>query len=100
MRQGPAGRLNPALAVAAAVAGCLAASLVRYAIEATPAADRPAFMVSSFITWFVPAAALVAGYVFYLHTRAVREEANAAELQRAESSPRRPHRLPARGAAG
>src|SRR5258708_35309305 len=32
---------------------------------------------------FVPAAALVAGYVFYLHTRAVREKVNAAELQRA-----------------
>ena len=80
---GPAGRLKPALAVAAAVAGCVAASLVRYAIGATPAADGPAFMVSAFTTWFIPAAALVAGYVFYLHTRAVREEANSAELQRA-----------------
>ena len=47
------------------------------------AADGPAFIVSAFISWFVPAAALVAGYVFYLHTRAVREEVNAAELQRA-----------------
>src|SRR5205823_11031816 len=44
--------------------------------------DGPAFIVSSFISWFVPAAALVAGYVFYLHTRAVREQVNAAELQR------------------
>src|SRR5437762_4920513 len=80
---GRAGRLNPVLAVAAAVAGCLVASVTRYAIGATPAADGPAFIVSSFITWFIPAAALVAGYVFYLHTRAVREQVNAAELQRA-----------------
>ena len=77
---GRAGRLNPVLAVAAAVAGCLVASVTRYAIGATPAADGPAFIVSAFISWFVPAAALVAGYVFYLHTRAVREQANAAEL--------------------
>src|SRR6266571_1062281 len=80
---GRASRLNPVLAVAAAVAGCLVASVTRYAIGATPAADGPAFMVSSFITWFIPTAALVAGYVFYLHTRAVREQVNAAELQRA-----------------
>src|SRR5947207_4226537 len=79
---GRAGRLNPVLAVAAAVAGCLVASVTRYAIGATPAADGPAFIVSSFISWFVTAAALVAGYVFYLHTRAVREQVNAAELQR------------------
>jgi signal transduction histidine kinase len=80
---GRAGRLNPALAVAAAVAGCLVASVTRYLIGATPAADGPAFIVSAFINWCIPAAALVAGYVFYLHTRAVREQANAAELQRA-----------------
>jgi signal transduction histidine kinase len=80
---GRAGRLNPALAVAAAVAGCLVASVTRYAIGATPAADGPEFIVSAFISWFVPAAALVAGYVFYLHTRAVREQVDAAELQRA-----------------
>src|SRR5439155_363079 len=43
----------------------------------------PAFIVSAFISWFIPAAALVAGYVFYLHTRAVREQVDAAELQRA-----------------
>ena len=80
---GRAGRLNPVLAVAAAVAGCLVASVTRYAIGAAPAADGPAFIVSAFISWFIPAAALVAGYVFYLHTRAVREQVNAAELQRA-----------------
>jgi signal transduction histidine kinase len=80
---GRAGRLRPAVAVAAAVAGCLAASITRYVIGATPAAEGPAFIVTAFISWFIPAAALVAGYVFYLHTRAVREQANAAELRRA-----------------
>jgi len=80
---GRAGRLKPALAVAAAVAGCAAASVTRYAIGATPVAEGPVFMVNAFITWFVPAAVLVTGYVFYLHTRAVREQVNAAELQRA-----------------
>jgi len=80
---GRAGRLRPALAVAAAVAGCLVASVTRYVIGATPVADGPAYIVNVFISWFVPAAVLVAGYVFYLHTRAVREQANAAELQRA-----------------
>jgi signal transduction histidine kinase len=80
---GRAGRLRPAVAVAAAVAGCLAASITRYVIGATPAAEGPAFIVTAFISWFIPAAGLVAGYVFYLHTRAVREQANAAELQRA-----------------
>ena len=43
---GRAGRLNPVLAVATAVAGCLVASVTRYAIGATPAADGPAFIVS------------------------------------------------------
>jgi LytS/YehU family sensor histidine kinase len=80
---GPAGRLNSLLAVAAAVTACLVAALARYAIGAAPAADGAAFLVSAFITWFVPAAALVAGYVFFLHTRAVREQANAEELRRA-----------------
>ena len=80
---GREGRLKPALAVAAAIAGCLVASVTRYAIGATPAADGPAFIVNAFISWFIPASALVAGYVFYLHTRAVREQANTAELQRA-----------------
>jgi len=80
---GRTGRLKPALAVAAAVAGCVAASVTRYVIGATPVAAGPAFMVSAFITWFVPAAMLVTGYVFYLHTRAVREQVNSAELQRA-----------------
>src|SRR5258708_8006605 len=80
---GHAGRLKPALAIAAAVAGCAAASITRYAIGATPVAEGPVFMVNAFITWFVPAAVLVVSYVFYLHTRAVREQVNAAELQRA-----------------
>jgi hypothetical protein len=71
---GRAGRLKPALAVAAAVAGCVAASVTRYVIGATPVAEGPAFMVNAFITWFVPAAVLVKGYVFYLHIRAVREQ--------------------------
>src|SRR5439155_1638893 len=78
---GRAGRLNPVLAVAAAVAGCLVASVTRYAIGATPAADGPAFMVSSFITWFIPAATLVAGYVFYLHTRGVQKIRMGARLE-------------------
>ena len=85
---GRAGRLNPVLAVAAAVAGCLVASLVRYAIGATPAADGPAFIVSAFISWFVPAAALVAGYVFYLHTRAVRRDMRGGQLLVARSTHR------------
>ena len=80
---GPAGRLKPLLAAAAAVVACLVAALARYAIGAAPAADGAAFMVSAFITWFVPASALVAGYVFHLHARAVREQANAEELRRA-----------------
>ena len=80
---GSAGRLNAGLAIAAAVAGCLVASLIRYAIGATPAGEGSAFMLAAFISWFVPGAALVAGYVFHLHTRAVAEEANAAQLRRA-----------------
>src|SRR5260221_80862 len=80
---GHAGRLKPALAIAAAVAGCAAASVTRYAIGATPVAEGPVFMVNAFITWFVPAAVLVVSYVFYLHTRAAREQVNAAQLQRA-----------------
>src|SRR6202165_5716977 len=79
---GRAGRLRPALAVAAAVAGCLVASVTRYVIGATPVADGPGLIGNAVSLWFAPAAVLVAGYVFYLHTRAVREQANAAELQR------------------
>src|SRR2546427_10911289 len=79
---GRAGRLNPVLAVAAAVAGCLVASVTRYSIGAAPAADGPAVIVSAVLRWFIPAAAPVAGYVFYLHTRAVREQVDAAELRR------------------
>ena len=80
---GSAGRLKPGLAVAAAVVGCLVASLMRYAIGATPAGEGPSFMLTTFIAWFLPGAALAAGYVFYLHARAVAEEANTAELRRA-----------------
>ena len=79
---GSAGRQNPLLAIAAAVAGCLAAALARVAIGAAPAADAE-FVLTAFVTWFAPAAVLVTGYVFYLHTRAVREQANAEELRRA-----------------
>src|SRR3989442_14819087 len=70
---GRAGRLNPVLAVAAAVAGCLVSPFTRYSIGGAPAAGGPAFIVSAFISWVIPAAALVAGFVFYLSTRAVRE---------------------------
>src|SRR2546430_10125701 len=45
---GPPGRVNPALAVAAAGAGCLAAPAIRYLIGAPPAPDGPAFTVRSF----------------------------------------------------
>jgi hypothetical protein len=79
---GREGRLKPGVAIAAAVVACLVSSLTRYVIGATPVSEGPAFMLSAFITWFLPAAALVAGYVFHLHTCAVREQACAAELKR------------------
>ena len=80
---GTRGRLNPLLAIAAAVAGCTVAAFTRLAIGAAPPSEAAAFLVTAFVTWFVPAAALVTGYVFYLHTRAVRDQALAEELRRA-----------------
>src|SRR5256886_8512749 len=44
---GRAGRLNPVLAVAAAVAGCLVASVALYSVGGAPAPGRPAFLLSS-----------------------------------------------------
>lgn len=80
---GPQGRLKPGPAIAAAVVACMISSLTRYAIGATPEAEGGAFVLSAFIAWFMPAAALVAGFVFHLHARAVRRQANAAEHKRA-----------------
>src|SRR2546426_4340356 len=65
---GRAGRLRPALAVAAAVAGCLGASVTRYVIGATPVAGGPGYILDVFIFLVVSATVLVAGYVFLLPT--------------------------------
>src|SRR2546428_7368771 len=51
---GRAGRLNPVLAVAAAVAGRLVASVTPFPIGAPTAPAGPAFLVNSVITWFIP----------------------------------------------
>src|SRR5256885_13160779 len=77
---GRAGRLKPALAVAAAVAGCVAASVTRYVIGATPVGEGPAFMVNAFITWFVPAAVLVTGYDFFFPQPLGGEQVNAVRV--------------------
>src|SRR5260221_2992646 len=53
---GRAGRLKPALAVAAAVAGCAAPSVTRYAIGAPPVAEGPGFIGNPFTTLVVPPA--------------------------------------------
>src|SRR5258705_5981405 len=91
---GRAGRLKPALAVAAAVAGCAAASVTRYAIGATPVAEGPVFMVNAFITWFVPAAVLVTGYGFFLPTPAGRGQGHPAPPQRAGPAEQQPQTPP------
>jgi len=61
----------------------VAASVTRYVIGATPVAEGPAFMVNAFITWFVPAAVLVTATSSICTPAPVREQVNAAELQRA-----------------
>ncbi|MDH4191822.1 MAG: histidine kinase [Betaproteobacteria bacterium] len=79
---GTAGGERPWLAVAAALAGCVVGSAVRYVVGATPEVDGARFVIHASIAWFVPAAALTAGYMFFLRTHAAREAAQAAELQR------------------
>jgi LytS/YehU family sensor histidine kinase len=78
---GQAARERLVLAVAAALAGCVVASALRYLVGATPAGQGAGFILYASIVWFVPAAALTAGYVFLLRMRAAREEAQEAELR-------------------
>src|SRR5205809_2634009 len=79
---GRAGRENLAVAALATVAGCVVATLTRYAIGATPATDGAAFMVLVFTSWIGSGAILVAGYVFHLRAQSADGEARAAELRR------------------
>ena len=79
---GRAGRENLGLALLATVVGCLIAAVIRYLVGAAPAGEGAIFVLRAFGSWFVPAAALVAGYVLYLRVRATGDEANAAELRR------------------
>ncbi|MGH8674938.1 MAG: sensor histidine kinase [Burkholderiales bacterium] len=80
---GRAGRERIGLAVLAAIAGCVVASVTRYLVGATPASEGAPFMLRVFMTWLVPAAALTAGCVLYLRARAAREETNEAALRHA-----------------
>jgi len=79
---GRAGRENLAVAALATVAGCVVATLTRYAIGATPATDGAAFMVLVFTSWIGSGAILVAGYVFYLRAQSADADARTAELRR------------------
>jgi len=79
---GRAGRERIWLAVLAAVAGCVVASVTRFLVGATPAAEGASFMLKVFITWLAPAAALTAGCVLVLRARAARDQANETALQR------------------
>ena len=80
---GRAGRERMGLAVLAAIAGCLVASVMRFLVGATPESEGAAFMLRVFVTWLAPAGALTAGCVLYLRARAAREEANDAALRHA-----------------
>ena len=80
---GRAGRERIWLAVLAAVAGCVVASVTRYVVGATPESEGPAFIWKVFASWLSGAAALTAGCVLYLRARAIREEANEAALRNA-----------------
>src|SRR5258707_8023554 len=70
---GRAGRLKPALALAAAVGGCAPASVTRYANGAAPVAAGPGVLGKAFITWFVPATGLATSDRVSSHTRPWRE---------------------------
>jgi signal transduction histidine kinase len=80
---GRAGREQIWLAILAAIAGCVVASVTRYLVGATPQSEGAAFILKVFVTWLAPAAALTAGCVLYLRARAIRDEANEAALRRA-----------------
>jgi sensor histidine kinase YesM len=80
---GRAGRERIWLAVFAAIAGCVAASVTRYLVGATPESEGMAFILKVFTSWLPAAAALTAGCVLYLRARAIREEANEATLRNA-----------------
>ena len=80
---GRAGRERIWLAVLAAIAGCVVASVLRYLVGATPQSEGAAFMLRVFVSWFAPAAALTAGCVLYLRARATRIEADEAALRNA-----------------
>ena len=79
---GRAGRENLGVAVLATVAGCVVATITRYAIGATPAAEGAAFMLLVFTSWIGSGAILVAGYVFYLRAQSTEGETRATELRR------------------
>ena len=80
---GRAGRERIWLAILAALAGCVVASVTRYLIGATPQSEGASFILKVFVTWLAPAAALTAGCVLYLRARATRDEANEAALRHA-----------------
>ena len=80
---GRAGRERIWLAVFAAVAGCLVASVLRYLVGATPQSEGASFILRVFVSWLAPAVALTAGCVLYLRARAIRDEANEAALRNA-----------------
>ena len=80
---GRAGRERIWLAILAALAGCVVASVTRYLVGATPQAEGASFILKVFVTWLAPAAALTAGCVLYLRARATRDEANEAALRHA-----------------
>jgi signal transduction histidine kinase len=80
---GRAGREQIGLAVLAAIAGCVVASVVRYLVGATPESEGAAFMFRVFVSWLAPAAMLTAGCVLYLRAKATRDEANEAALRNA-----------------
>ena len=66
---GPAGRESLWVAVGAAVAGAAAASIVRYAIGATPADSGPQYILLVFFSWIGSGVILAIGYVLFLRAQ-------------------------------
>ena len=79
---GRAGRESFAVAVLAAVAAAVVATLTRYIVGATPASEGAGFMLLVFTSWIGSGAILVSGYVFHFRAQAADAEVHAAQLRR------------------
>jgi signal transduction histidine kinase len=79
---GPARRESFLVGAAAAIAGAGVATLVRYAIGATPSDEGPAYMLLVFCSWIGSSVILVVAYVYHLRAQSAQEEVRGAELRR------------------